>query len=167
MNRNFDLKIHCAIEISIKTAIEIYITKPAKAKMSESNKANDMVHIAAIRRYLRAATKFIDNVSFDEFAQDEEKQYAVAHAIEQAGEHVKKLSESFRVGASSIEWKKIAGMRDYIVHNYEGMDLEILYLSVTKDSKRVIEILTEYIDKNKNSYADTLLDFTRINRPID
>lgn len=135
--------------------------------MSESNESNDMVHVAAIRRYLRAATKFIDNVSFDEFSQDEEKQYAVAHAIEQAGEHVKKLSESFRADVSSIEWKKIAGMRDYIVHNYEGMDLEILYLSVTKDSKRVIEILTEYIDKNKNFYADTLLDFTRINRPID
>lgn len=39
--------------------------------MSESNKSNDMVHVAAIRRYLRAATKFIGNVSFDEFAQDE------------------------------------------------------------------------------------------------
>lgn len=135
--------------------------------MSESNESNDMVHVAAIRRYLRAATKFIDNVSFDEFAQDEEKQYAVAHAIEQAGEHVKKLSESFRADASSIEWKKIAGMRDYIVHNYEGMDLEILYFSVKQDSKKVIEILTEYIDNNKEFYTDNLVDFTRVNKPID
>lgn len=57
--------------------------------MSKSNKTNDMVHVAAIRKYLRAAEKFITNVNFDEFTQDEEKQYAVAHAIEQAGENVK------------------------------------------------------------------------------
>ncbi|RFT23290.1 toxin-antitoxin system, antitoxin component domain protein, partial [Bifidobacteriaceae bacterium GH022] len=35
--------------------------------MSKSNKTNDMVHVAAIRKYLRAAEKFITNVNFDEF----------------------------------------------------------------------------------------------------
>ncbi|RFT23647.1 toxin-antitoxin system, antitoxin component domain protein, partial [Bifidobacteriaceae bacterium GH022] len=43
---------------------------------------------------------------------DEEKQYAVAHAIEQAGENVKKLSESFRANVDDVEWREIAGMRD-------------------------------------------------------
>ncbi|RFT23291.1 toxin-antitoxin system, antitoxin component domain protein, partial [Bifidobacteriaceae bacterium GH022] len=53
------------------------------------------------------------------------------------------------------------------VHNYEGMDLEILYFSVKQDSKKVIEILTEYIDNNKEFYTDNLVDFTRVNKPID
>ncbi len=132
--------------------------------MSKASKSNDMVHVAAIRKYLRAATKFISNVPFNQFAEDEEKQYAVAHAIEQAGEHVKKLSKSFRENTNDIEWKKIAGMRDCIVHNYEGIDLELLYTSVSRDSKQVIEILTEYINKNKSSYSDDLLDFTRVNK---
>lgn len=132
--------------------------------MSKASKSNDMVHVAAIRKYLRAATKFISDVPFDQFAEDEEKQYAVAHAIEQAGEHVKKLSKSFRENTNDIEWKKIAGMRDCIVHNYEGIDLELLYTSVSRDSKQVIEILTEYINKNKSSYSDDLLDFTRVNK---
>ncbi|PNS43208.1 DUF86 domain-containing protein [Gardnerella vaginalis] len=132
--------------------------------MSKASKSNDMVHVAAIRKYLRAATKFISDVPFNQFAKDEEKQYAVAHAIEQAGEHVKKLSKSFRENTNDIEWKKIAGMRDCIVHNYEGIDLELLYTSVSRDSKQVIEILTEYINKNKSSYSDDLLDFTRVNK---
>lgn len=135
--------------------------------MSKSNKTNDMVHVAAIRQYLRTAEKFITNVNFDEFTQDEEKQYAVAHAIEQAGENVKKLSASFRKSVNNVEWREIAGMRDCIVHDYEGIDLEILYSSVKKDSKKVIEILTEYIDKNKEFYNDDLVDFTRVNKPID
>lgn len=132
--------------------------------MSKASKSNDMVHVAAIRKYLRAATKFISDVPFNQFAKDEEKQYAVAHAIEQAGEHVKKLSKSFRENTNDVEWKKIAGMRDCIVHNYEGIDLELLYTSVSRDSKQVIEILTEYINKNKSSYSDDLLDFTRVNK---
>lgn len=132
--------------------------------MSKASKSNDMVHVAAIRKYLRATTKFISDVPFNQFAKDEEKQYAVAHAIEQAGEHVKKLSKSFRENTNDIEWKKIAGMRDCIVHNYEGIDLELLYTSVSRDSKQVIEILTEYINKNKSSYSDDLLDFTRVNK---
>lgn len=132
--------------------------------MSKASKSNDMVHVAAIRKYLRAATKFISDVPFNQFAKDEEKQYAVAHAIEQAGEHVKKLSKSFRENTNDVEWKKIAVMRDCIVHNYEGIDLELLYTSVSRDSKQVIEILTEYINKNKSSYSDDLLDFTRVNK---
>lgn len=132
--------------------------------MSKTSKSNDMVHVAAIRKYLRAAARFISDISFDQFAEDEEKQYAVAHAIEQAGEHVKKLSKSFRENTNYIEWKKIAGMRDCIVHNYEGIDLELLYTSVSRNSKQVIEILTEYINKNKSSYSDDLLDFTRVNK---
>lgn len=76
--------------------------------MSKSNKTNDMVYVAAIRKYLRTAEKFITNVNFDEFTQDEEKQYAVAHAIEQAGENVKKLSTSFRKNVNNVEWREIA-----------------------------------------------------------
>lgn len=132
--------------------------------MSKASKSNDMLHVAAIRKYLRSATRFISDVSFNQFSEDEEKQYAVAHAIEQAGEHVKKLSKSFRENTNDVEWKKIAGMRDCIVHNYEGIDLELLYTSVSRDSKQVIEILTEYINKNKSSYSDDLLDFTRVNK---
>lgn len=50
--------------------------------MSKASKSNDMVHVAAIRKYLRAAARFISDISFDQFVEDEEKQYAVAHAIE-------------------------------------------------------------------------------------
>ncbi len=39
------------------------------------------------------------------------------------GEATKKLNEDFRAKYSEIEWKKIAGMRDKLIHDYLGVDL--------------------------------------------
>ena len=57
-----------------------------------------------------------------------------------------------------------AGMRDCIVHDYEGIDMELLYTSVVRDAPKVVKLLSEYISNNESLYTDTTLDFTRIRR---
>lgn len=48
---------------------------------------------------------------------------AVIRNFEIIGEATKKLNEDFRATYSDIEWKKIAGMRDKLIHDYIGVDL--------------------------------------------
>lgn len=132
--------------------------------MSTISPQNDMVHAIKIRMYLQKATNFINNMTLSEFEANEEKQYAAAHAVEQAGEHVKKLSQHFREAMGEVEWKNVAGMRDCIVHDYEGIDMELLYTSVVRDAPKVVKLLSEYISNNESLYTDTTLDFTRIRR---
>jgi uncharacterized protein with HEPN domain len=47
----------------------------------------------------------------------------VIRNFEIIGEATKKLNDDFRAKYSEIEWKKIAGMRDKLIHDYIGVDL--------------------------------------------
>jgi uncharacterized protein with HEPN domain len=77
-----------------------------------------------------AIERFIAGVSFEEFAQNEEKIFAVEKAIEIIGEAVKNIPDSLRIQYPEIPWKSIAGMRDKLVHEYWGADVNILWRTV-------------------------------------
>lgn len=77
-----------------------------------------------------AIERFLDRVSFEEFAQNEEKIFAVEKAIEIIGEAVKNIPDSLRIQYPDIPWKSIAGMRDKLVHEYWGADVNILWRTV-------------------------------------
>lgn len=74
--------------------------------------------------------KTSENLSLDEFLESEMYTRAFSRSFEIIGEAVKNLSEDFRNKHSDIEWKKLAGMRDKIIHNYFSVDYEILWDAV-------------------------------------
>lgn len=109
----------------------------------------DLVHIIVIVRYVSDARKFIEGMSLADFEHDRKTQMATAMAIAQVGEHVKRLSRSFRESEPGTAWKAIAGTRDWLVHDYDNVDLEELFDSVRNDSQAVLNVLLPYIDLGK------------------
>ncbi|MEQ9671251.1 HepT-like ribonuclease domain-containing protein [Coleofasciculus sp. G2-EDA-02] len=89
-----------------------------------------------------AVERFLSGVNFEEFAQNEEKIFAVEKAMEIIGEAVKNLPDSLRSQYPEIPWKNIAGMRDKLVHEYWGTDVNILWRTV---QQRVPELLHDFI----------------------
>ncbi len=88
-------------------------------------------------------------ISQDEFLQDEVYKRASARSIEIIGEAVKNLSKEFKEKHSEIDWKKIAGTRDKLIHDYMDIDYELLWDIVhnkipqlDKDIKTIIEKLS-------------------------
>lgn len=61
------------------------------------------------------------------FRADQRTLDAVVRNLQIIGEAVKHLPEDVRIGAPSIEWRKIAGLRDILVHAYFGIDDEIIW----------------------------------------
>lgn len=116
----------------------------------------DLIHLLQITHELELAMRFLDGVSYERFEEDEWNQHAVSFAIAQAGEHIKKLSKAFVQSQPDVEWKAIAGTRDWIVHDYPNLDFETLYDSVTQQAPELVRYLhTVIAEFSQPSAVDT------------
>ena len=90
---------------------------------------------------IQAAQKineYTESLSFDEFKSDSKTYDAVIRNLEIIGEAVKKIPENIRTKYPSIEWRRIAGLRDILIHEYFGVDAEIVW-DVIKNKVPVLE----------------------------
>lgn len=65
--------------------------------------------------------------SFDAFAADETVRRAFVRSLEIIGEAAKKVPEDFRTAHPTVEWRTMAGMRDRLIHDYFGVDFELVW----------------------------------------
>ena len=72
-------------------------------------------------------------MTFSDFAKDRKTINAVVRSVEIIGEAAKKIPKSIRKKNQSIPWKKMAGMRDKLIHEYFGVDTEILWEVANND----------------------------------
>jgi len=101
-----------------------------------------LYHILDEANYLTEISK---NLTRQEFESNETLKRAVIRSIEVIGEATKKLPEDFRRKNPQVEWRLIAGMRDRLIHNYFGVDYEIVWdvliHKIPALQKQVIRIL--------------------------
>lgn len=71
--------------------------------------------------------KYTKNCDFDNFNSDSLIHDAVIRNLAIIGEAVKNISSEIRKEHNEIEWKKIAGFRDMVIHSYSNVDLEIVW----------------------------------------
>ncbi|MFX1283505.1 MAG: DUF86 domain-containing protein [Promethearchaeota archaeon] len=82
-------------------------------------------------RHIRDECEFIltksEGLTRELFDQDETLKRAFVRSIEIIGEATKNISNEFRLKYSDIDWKRIAGMRDVLIHSYFGVDYAIVW----------------------------------------
>jgi uncharacterized protein with HEPN domain len=81
-------------------------------------------HILDETTYLMTSSTSLDKA---EFVQDETLKRAYVRSLEVIGEAVKQLPNELRQKYDSIEWRAMAGMRDRLIHNYFGVDYDIVW----------------------------------------
>lgn len=85
--------------------------------------------IAKIESYAR--------VGREEFFAASHWQDAIIRQLEIIGEATKRLSPILRDRHPGIPWRQIAGLRDVLIHDYMGVDLEAVWQVVQKDLPRL------------------------------
>ena len=91
------------------------------------------------RLYLRHILDAIDDVlaysaaGRQAFFDERIRQDAVIRKIEVIGEATKHISETTRGARPDVRWREIAGMRDKMIHEYFGVNLEIVWAVVERD----------------------------------
>ncbi len=76
-------------------------------------------------------------------------QDAVIRNFEIIGEATKKIDSEFREKNSNIEWKRIAGMRDKLIHDYLGVDLFAVWRVIELDLPDLEIKINDIISKTK------------------
>jgi uncharacterized protein with HEPN domain len=92
----------------------------------------------------------------EQFNADPMLQDAVFYNFTIIGEAAKRLDEDFRAGHPTIPWRGLAGLRDILIHQYEGVDLARVWAIVRNDLpglKRAIAGLLPPLDELERELA--------------
>ncbi len=90
---------------------------------------------------------YAKELSYESFLENELYTRAFTRSIEIIGEAVKNLSPEFRNSHPDIEWRKIAGMRDKLIHAYFSVDYEILWDVVVNKLPEIRNKLSALLNK--------------------
>lgn len=94
---------------------------------------HDELYVAHILDAIAAIERYLDGVSYDAFLDSRLLQDGVIRELEIIGEASKQLADAFRERFLHIPWADITGMRDKLIHEYFGVDLELVWKTVKDD----------------------------------
>jgi uncharacterized protein with HEPN domain len=86
---------------------------------------------------------FTRGMSYSDFAGDKKTINAVIRSLEVIGEATKKLPRSFRDSYPDVPWKRMAGMRDKLIHEYFGVDTQMVWQVVERHIPDILPLVKE------------------------
>ena len=91
------------------------------------SKRADFELIDDIQEAIRRVEVYTKVMDYEQFLRDTKVQDAVVRNLEIIGEAVKNLSPDFRRKYKDLDWKRIAGFRDRVIHHYFGVNWDIVW----------------------------------------
>ena len=100
---------------------------------------DESLYLADIQDACEKVLKFTAGMAYKDFVHDDLHFDAVIRNLEIIGEAAKNISEETRQNYPSVKWRKIAGFRDIVAHNYFGVSDEIVWDVVENEIPLLLE----------------------------
>jgi len=97
------------------------------SEKKQFTRKDDNLYLEDILNAISKIEKYVNNLDFNSFKENEMATDAVIRNLLIIGEAVKNISSVAKEKNKEIEWKKIAGLRDVLIHAYSGINFEILW----------------------------------------
>ena len=110
------------------------------------------VYIDSLRDMLdnaKRAIRFAKGMNYKAFEKDEKTIYAVIRAVEIIGEAAGNIPEEVRAKYPDIPWRDVRGMRSKLVHQYFGINMEVVWQTVREDIPALIAAITKIVKQEK------------------
>lgn len=104
------------------------------------------LYLKDILEAIEKINNYTKNLSFEEFSQNTMIVDAVIRNFEIIGEATKHIPEEIRKSYPEIPWKEMAGMRDKMIHEYFGVDLEIVWKTIKIRLPQILLLLEQVYD---------------------
>ena len=106
------------------------------------------LYLEEINEAIRKIEEYTKALSYEEFTMASMVTDAVIRNLEIIGEAVKKIPSEVRKEENTVDWKKIAGLRDILAHRYAYVRLEIIWDIVKKKIPSLKEAVKERLSKD-------------------
>jgi uncharacterized protein with HEPN domain len=83
----------------------------------------------------------VQRIPRDAYDADENLRLALIHLVQVIGEAARQVSREFTASHPEIPWEDIVGMRHKVVHDYLGVDEDIVWQVVTEDLPKLVDAL--------------------------
>ena len=110
------------------------------------------VFLGHILESMAAIDSHVQGLSYEQFTHDIKTQDAVMRRFEIIGEAVKNIPDNIKTEHPEIQWKQIAGLRDILIHQYFGIDLQLVWRALTEkipDTRLAITLVKQSLDQPK------------------
>lgn len=91
--------------------------------------------------------EYTKGISKDDFLRSTQIQDAVIRRLEIIGEAVKNIPPELKEKYPDIPWRQIAGIRDVLIHEYFGVDLDLLWNTIKKDLPDLKQKISKILEK--------------------
>ncbi len=107
--------------------------------------SREQAYLVDILEAARLAIKYVDGKTQEQFLRDRQCQDAVVRRLEIVGEAARRLLASDGADIMSLPLKDMADMRNRLIHEYDGVDMAVVWDTVKRDLPPVVEALERII----------------------